>query len=631
MTELFFKIDFVKPTDVLSLLRDENDLFTPFAWQQDVEDLAHEQFVSLTASTGAGKSHAIKIHAKSWGGKTIIVVPKLAIGQEFESCSIKTKSGDVVWFDSINLCKASADSSIQELVNFIENRGDNTEYNKIIVVCAPTLVGAFEKCDKRKWKGIRLIFDEAHHVSTGEDEGGTLNPNSLGAIMDKTIRGKTNSIMLVTATHFRGDRYTIIPSKYEKKFVDFDVSFQRVQDECRMYNKNISFGYTIYKDDVSESIGKIFNPNQKTIIFANRANAAGTKQKKDDYVRNAIKEMGFKIIEEDKTRGSFVVKKGNKKLIIADLIHPDRSTNAAKYIHHVSKVTKTFEIDVIFALERFKEGCDYPPLQHCIIDGIRDSYGDIIQMFGRVTRDDLNNPNKTFCHATIMIANRLGFTEDDVTTKTQTHLNFLVSCLCLPDFFQPYYLRMKDKQSSGGGTGGVTHSPLSCLGNRGEQNDFMEKALKKFIAYTHDKPEFNKKSKKGFAKRLVVMTGFVKDMLEPKLKYNAENVATQILIEMAAMMKVNDGGMDISELNVELLEKVDTTQFAHQFLSKFLNSKELTEFKKHVHNHFGEDRTLEEYITTAREHANHVGESWERIHARHNLGEQGYRSSVNAL
>ena len=416
--------------------------------------------------------------------------------------------------------------------------------------------------------------------------------------------------------------------------MNFDVPFQRVQDECRVYNKNISFGYALYSDDVTDGIGNIFDHTQKTIIFANRSNAAGSNKRKDDYVRGSIKKMGCKIIRVDSTKGIFVVKKDGKELIIADLIHPQRSANAAKYINHVSKVTKTFDVDVIFALERFKEGCDYPPLQHCIIDGIRESYGDIIQMFGRVTRDDLNNPNKTFCHATIIIPNKLGYKEDDVTTKTQTHLNFLVSCMCLPDFFSPYHMRITDdteRTPRGESIGDPMASAISCVGDRSAQVKFMEDALKKFLAYTIDKPEFKLKTKAGFEKRLAVMTKFVKAMLPKGMKNQTDSVAHQILMEMAAMMKVNNGGVDITTLNISLLEKVDTTEFAHMFLSKFLSSKELREFTKRVHNHFGENRTLEEYVDTARKHATKVGESWEKIYERHNLGEQGYRPTVYAL
>ncbi|MFW5705088.1 MAG: hypothetical protein ACOCXG_04580 [Nanoarchaeota archaeon] len=612
-TEKLFQLNYSMPVDLSAFEVDEEELYSPFLWQKKFESLKNERLVSLTASTGAGKSHAIKYHAISWSGKNVIVVPKLQIGQEFQSCQIKDSSGTKLHFNSTNLCEKSPDSSIKELVRFFKSRDSNTKYNKTMVVCVPTLVEAFRKVGRVS--NLRLIIDEAHHVSTCEDEDGNLNPNGLGEVMSGVLRGRTNSVLLVTATHFRSDKTTIIPTNYVNKFKEFEVPYYEVQEQCRRFNKEISFGYAFHKNGASEGIGKAFDPKQPTIIFASRNGAAGTPKKKDKYVRDAIKEMGFEIVSEN-SNGTFTIKKGRKKLIVADLIHPSRHDKALKYIKEVSKDSKTYGIDVIFALERFKEGCDYPPLQHCIIDGIRESYGDMIQMFGRVTRDF---PDKKNCSCTILIENKIGYNKDDVSEKVQQHLNFIISCMCMADFFKPFRMRIKGESKKSGGNGGPSSNILTILGDRVNQVAFIEKAVKKFTAFTSDKPEH----KENCGLRLKTMNKIVFDMLPENLQKHSKDVADRILKEMAAIMVINNGGVDISELDVRLLEKVDTTKFAYQFLSKNLGASGFRDFKKNVYGVLGEKRTFEEHLILAKENKL-VAEKWEKYYKKNNLSNQGY-------
>lgn len=592
----------------------------PFVWQQKFEKIAAKRLINLTASTGAGKSHAIMMSSIKWtaknkSNKTIIVVPRLAIGGEFKSHDIKFANGQTKRFESLNIC-GDVKKTVDELVSFIKNDNQNLPAHlRTIVCCAPTLVLAFEKLKSGKnFKNIKLVIDEAHHCSTAEDVEGNFSANKIGEVFLHAIKEQTNSALLVTATHFRADRKTIIPSNYEKDFCVFEVSFDEVQETCRDYNKEIGAGYAFYEKDGCEGIGKAFNPKEKTIIFAHRGSAAGSEYKKQKYIKDCLREMKCEIIDEDKQNGTIIVKRGRKKLVIADLITQKRSKKSAKYIYQISKETKTFDVDVIFALEKFKEGCDYPPLQHCIIENIRESYGDIIQMVGRVTRD---YPNKTYCRFTTIIPNRAGYKKEDLETCVQSHLNYIISSMCILDFFKPFKLRILDEKKTRSGKSNSDYlSPLSEIGDREAQLEFMKKAIKKFTFLAQDEDTGDHK------KRLKVMEGVVGE-IAPKVAAKTQ-IAEQVLLEMASILKVRKGDVDVSTLGIEYLKSVDVTDFVHEFVSVFLSPVEFRNFKSRVGNFIGEKQSMEEHVNIWRENEIKSCNQWNKFYEENQLNKKGY-------
>lgn len=55
--------------------RNPNEPFSPYKWQIEFDEFSDKRLVSLTASTGAGKSYAIKLNAKRW----LVVINELEI------------------------------------------------------------------------------------------------------------------------------------------------------------------------------------------------------------------------------------------------------------------------------------------------------------------------------------------------------------------------------------------------------------------------------------------------------------------------------------------------------------------------------------------------------------------------
>jgi hypothetical protein len=605
---------------------DELSCPSPFKWQSEFEEICENLKVSLVASTGAGKSRAIKVSSHKWNAKSrynksIIVVPQTAIGAEFGSEMLLLGSGEtVLWSVSDNLCRDDSEKTIHSMVDFIRSCPENPDL-RTIVCCQQTLCGAYDIVkDSGEYKNIKLIVDEAHHVSTGEDYQGNFNPNKVGKIFLDTLNESSNSILLVTATHFRTDETTIIPTDQQSGFIHFEVPFYRVQDECRFYNKQIQFNYAVYKTDVHEGLKNCFDERLKTIIFIHPKVAMEGKVKKHRIVKNVVESIG-EIVSEDKKTGTYSIKTtSGKMLIVADLVSETFQCNAKEYIRKVSKDDKSFVVDVIIAMKMFMEGSDYPPLQHCIIHGIRDSYGNIIQMAGRVTRDF---KDKTFCRVTMLLPHDLNIGEDNAREILNNHLKFIVASMSLANFFKPVYLRIKNDNKQGDGYENITReNPLSIIGDDIAQNKLRVEAIKTFSRLSSE----NEEAKKFFVVRLEIMKTSVRWNINIKDVSDkcVEDIASMILNECALSILSRSSNIDINNIEYDFLNTVDTTGFLFNFCSDLLSSKNILDYRKEIFKLIGEKKSFDEHVNLIKSTKIRGSKYWMKHHNENKLAHNGY-------
>jgi hypothetical protein len=554
-------------------------------WQQEFANISSQQYVSVEASTGSGKSLAIKISTHLWLiansiNKVIITVPQRSIGAEFDSETFMLDGKEVHWSAPQNMCADDSESSIKALINFIATPAENLpESLRIMVVCNPTLVMAYTRLnDKSLLNNIKLVIDETHHLSTAQDTLGNFDANGLGKVFLGMIANETNSFLNVTATHFRSDETTIIPNDYKGRFTTLQVPFYRVMEECRKTTKNVKFNYSIYKKGFVNGIKESYVPGEKTIIFIHSKLArTGIANYKEDSVKEVVKGLG-KTVKVDKSIGCYVVENGDHRTLVADLVTPDMQDNASKYIRlcaNTAKATdnpKEYKVGVIIAMNMFKEGCDYPPLAHCIIHDIRGSYGDIVQMAGRVFRDSDDKPT---AKVTLLLPKDLNGPKNDLEFKLQKHLKFILCAMSMIDIFMPVLLRVKQKGGSNRiAFGGNFQSPLSVVGDFVKQTEFKEEVVVEWTRQVKDSDE----AKVSWNKRMEVMTAICEKSLADEHKASAASIAEQIMKETAFALASRNTSFDIDEVTEEYLKQIDTTEFLTTFGSDVMSGKMIKDF-----------------------------------------------------
>jgi hypothetical protein len=562
------------------------NLFPLYKWQKDFADLASNQLISVEASTGSGKSLAIKISSHKWTeasplNKVIICVPQRSIGAEFNTEYFPLDGKEVFWSAPTNLCADKSESSIKALINFIITPAQNMPAAlRVIVVCNPTLVMAYKRLnDKSFMDNVKIVFDETHHVSTGEDSSGNFDPNGLGGVfLDLINKNPTVSFLIVTATHFRRDKTTIIPKAYLERFVKFQVPFYVVMEDCRKFTKSIQFQYGICKKNFINGIKECYKPGEKTIIFIHSRLSKNGIDFKHDSVQEVVKALG-KIVKVDKSIGCYIVENGDHRTVVADLVTAGMQENASQYIKLCAKTAKEtknpkeYKVGVIVAMNMFKEGCDYPPLAHCIIHGVRENYGDIIQMAGRVVRDYEGKPT---AKVTMLLPKDLN--GDDLNSKLQNHLKFIISAMSMLDIFMPVLLRVKQKSNAPVAFGGNVQSPLNMLGNFNQQNKFTTDVIVDFT----NKTDGDTDAKISWDKRLDIMTDICEKNLVGEQKLSARSIAEYILKQSACAIISHNNVIDMDTITDEFIKQIDTTELLTTFASDIITPKHIKDFNRKV-------------------------------------------------
>jgi hypothetical protein len=524
-------------------------------WQLRVWNNRDQRLLSIEASTGAGKSLAAEILAANWinespKNKVVISVPQNQIGAEFEENRIALPDGSIcVWEkNDNNYCLKPKGSKVESVKRFLEGRPPKDAKNRYLVCCNATLTEAFKRSNKNKVKNTLIIIDEAHHTMAGENGLGDLNSNRLGEVLIHTIETPSCRAALFTATHFRGDQNPIIPAKNRSDFTRIIVPFHEVMETCREWTKSLEINYDVYRVEPKESLDRCFNPEEKTVIFVEPRIAFQGVEYKNHCIMNTIKAIGD-IQGFDEETGCYTVKSDNKTLIVADLANEDHQDKSQAFIKKCAK-EKTWTVDVIVALKMFVEGCDYPPLAHCIIMGARKSIGPVIQMSGRVVRDW---PTKPVAKITLVLPPTLNLTEESAHESLNNHVKFIISCMSMVAYFRPVVLReAKPREEREEGVERLP-PPIAVVGGFNEQDELRHAAIRDMLmAVGHDD---TLREPDNADARLAAMTGAVEGNLAPELVEHAPAIAQQLLGEMARTVLAVNPDIDLDTIDINYLTK----------------------------------------------------------------------------
>lgn len=395
------------------------------------------QYLLIKSPPASGKSRALMFIAldklANQGVKqALIIVPEMTIGASFADEPL-TQCG--FWADWIvkpqwNLCNAPGSdnpevsrSKVKALAQFLAS--DDT----VLVCTHSTFRFAVEELGIEAFDDRLIAVDEFHHVSADPK-------NQLGSQLGELIGRDEVQIVAMTGSYFRGDAVAVLSPADESKFDTVTYTYYE-QLNGYTYLKSLELGYYFYTGTYLEAIEHILDPTQKTIVHIPSVNARESTKDKLKEVEDIMNTLGT-WEGVDPVTGFHRVKLPSGKIIkVADLVEDDvqKRSVVSSALKDPAQKNNRDHVDIIIALGMAKEGFDWIWCEHALTAGYRSSLTEIIQIIGRATRDA---PGKSTARFTNLIAEP-DASEAAVTEAINDTLKAIAASLLMEQVIAPRF------------------------------------------------------------------------------------------------------------------------------------------------------------------------------------------------
>jgi len=407
-----------------------------------------EQYLLIKSPPASGKSRALMFIALDKLAnqrlkQAIVVVPEKSIGASFHDEPL-TQYG--FWADwtvapKWNLCNAPGEDGgkVNSLGAFLA-RGD-----KVLVCTHATFRFAVEKFGVEVFDDRLIAIDEFHHSSVNPE-------NRLGAQIGLLVARDRVHIVAMTGSYFRGDAEPVISPEIEAKFDPVTYTYYE-QLNGYEFLKRLDIGYYFYTGPYVDEVLAVLNPAEKTIVHIPSVNARESTKDKIKEVEHILGALGTWEGKDDATGFQLVRTAEGRLLRIADLVddQTERDRVLAALRDPAQKNNREW-VDIIIALGMAKEGFDWIWCEHALTIGYRASLTEIVQIIGRTTRDA---PGKTHARFTNLIAEP-DASQQLVTEAVNDTLKAIAASLLMEQVLAPRF-EFKPKNAANGPSDGFNY------------------------------------------------------------------------------------------------------------------------------------------------------------------------------
>lgn len=419
-----------------------------------------EQYLLIKSPPASGKSRALMFIAldklDNQGLKqAIVVVPERSIGGSFHDEPLSQFGFFADWRvePRWNLCDAAGSdngSKVDAVRTFLES-GD-----KVLICTHATFRFAMEKFGPEAFDDRLIAVDEFHHISANPD-------NRLGEHVRQLMARDKVHIVAMTGSYFRGDAEAVLHPDDESRFDTVTYTYYE-QLNGYEYLKQLDIGYFFYSGSYIDDITNVLDPDQKTILhIPHVASRESTKRGKDTEVSEILGVLGDWQGKDDVTGFDLVKRADGRILKVADLVDdgPDRHAKVLAALKNPAQKNNRDHVDIIIALGMAKEGFDWIWCEHALTVGYRSSLTEIIQIIGRATRDA---KGKTRARFTNLIAEP-DASEQAVTEAVNDTLKAIAASLLMEQVLAPRF-EFKPKHPGNEPTPGFNYGPGGYDPNR---------------------------------------------------------------------------------------------------------------------------------------------------------------------
>jgi superfamily II DNA or RNA helicase len=393
-----------------------------------------EQYLLIKSPPASGKSRALmfialdKLHNQGLK-KVLIVVPEKSIGSSFND-ELLSKFG--FWADwevapQWNLCNAPGDDNggkVGSVKAFLDSS------DRILVCTHATFRFAVDRFGVEAFDDCLIAVDEFHHVSANPD-------NKLGVHLGQFMARDKAHIVAMTGSYFRGDAEAVLSPHDESKFETVTYTYYE-QLNGYQYLKQLDIGYYFYSGSYIDEIADVLDTDLKTIIHIPNVNSRESTQRgKTTEVSEIMETMGTWKGKDPATGFDLVERADGRILKVADLVDdgPERHSRVLTSLKDPDQKDNRDNVDVIIALGMAKEGFDWIWCEHALTIGYRSSLTEIIQIIGRATRDA---KGKTRSRFTNLIAEP-DASEEKVTDAVNDTLKAIAASLLMEQVLAPKF------------------------------------------------------------------------------------------------------------------------------------------------------------------------------------------------
>lgn len=537
------------------------------------------QYLLIKAPPASGKSRALmyigldKLYNQGLR-KVIVAVPERSIGRSFASTPL-TESGffaDWMIDDRNNLCApGTEESKVSAVQRFLEGT------DPTLVCTHATLRFAHDAIDETLLDGVLLAIDEFHHVSSDES-------NRLGELLRSVIANTDAHIVAMTGSYFRGDAVPVLHAEDEAKFDKVTYNYYE-QLNGYTYLRSLGIGYHFYQGRYTSALGEVLNTDKKTILHIPSVQSGESTKDKLREVDTILDSVG-EVLGQDPDSGVIEVRREDGRIIkVADLVNDD-PTERSKIVEFLRTMDGVDDMDLIIALGMAKEGFDWPYCEHALTVGYRGSLTEIIQIIGRCTRD---SRNKTHSQFTNLIA-QPDAGDEEVKVAVNNMLKAITASLLMEQVLAPNFrFRSKHgpddhpaigelkingfKEPSTDRVRHIVDADLNDLKAQILQDATMLKAMPGNV----DPEVMNK-----ILVPKIIRTRYP-DMSEEEVEEVRQHVVTDSVVKNGEVKDVGDKRfvlmagkfVNIEELSIDLIDKVNPFQKAFEVLSKSVTKQVL--------------------------------------------------------
>ncbi len=413
-----------------------------------------EQYLLIKSPPASGKSRALMFIAldklQNQGVKqAVIVVPEKSIGGSFADEKL-TENG--FWADwtvkpQWNLCNAPgidepkvAKSKVKAVGEFLASE------DKILVCTHATFRFAVEELGVEAFDGRLIAVDEFHHVSSNPD-------NKLGSQLGQFIARDKVHLVAMTGSYFRGDAEAVLVPEDEAKFDTVTYTYYE-QLNGYQYLKSLDIGYFFYTGRYLDAIMTVLDPEYKTIVHIPSVNSRESTKDKHKEVDEIMDALGVWKGVDPETGFHMIELPTGRKIKVADLVDddPSKREKVSAALKDPLQRGNRDHVDIIIALGMAKEGFDWIWCEHALTVGYRSSLTEVIQIIGRATRDA---PGKERARFTNLIAEP-DAAESLVVDAINDTLKAIAASLLMEQVLAP---RFEFTPKNAGAKDGFTYGP----------------------------------------------------------------------------------------------------------------------------------------------------------------------------
>lgn len=349
-----------------------------------------EQYLLIKSPPASGKSRALMFIAldklNNQGLKqVIVVVPERSIGGSFSDEPLKQYGFHWDWKvePQWNLCNVPGVDEVRVAKSKVKAVGQFLGGNDKIMICThATFRFAVEELGIEVFDNRLIAIDEFHHVSSNPD-------SKLGSQMGAFISRNKAHLVAMTGSYFRGDSAAVLSPADEAKFETVTFTYYE-QLNGYVWLKSLDVGYYFYTGRYIDAISKVLDPKLKTIVHIPNVNSRESLQDKLREVEEIMSVLGEWNGIEESTGFHLIKTPDGRTLKIADLVDDTDSAKRSRVLAALKdpeQKDNRDHVDIIIALGMAKEGFDWIWCEHALTIGYRSSLTEIVQIIGRATRD----------------------------------------------------------------------------------------------------------------------------------------------------------------------------------------------------------------------------------------------------